>query len=73
MPLSKSRNVSTYVRAELKRRTLDAKLVAAEREVHKRAAKLTGGQRSEADRLLAMDPALLATMAKPCAKVECAK
>lgn len=80
--LSKSRNVRSYVRAVLKERSAKVALdkleprwtrvqnrhMTAKMNVIDRRRKLSGGQMAEADRLLAMDPALLALMAKPCAR-----
>lgn len=80
MPISKSRNVSTYVKAMLAHRQLTAQLEAREEKLQplrrrilmasvkakKAETRLPGGQKAEADRLLAMDPATLACLAKPC-------
>lgn len=82
MPISKSRNVSSYVRAMLAHRKLTAQYEARFEKleplrgrilclsVKAKAAegRLTGTQKAEAERLLALDPALLACMAKPCKK-----
>lgn len=78
--LSKSRNVRSYVKAVLKERKAKAALDKLEPRWRRltnnhfvtmtdaidRRKKLSGGQMAEADRLLAMDPAVLALMAKPC-------
>lgn len=56
MPISKSRNVSGYVKATLKWRALHAKTTAAANDMNVKFGRLTGGQKAEADRLLAMDP-----------------
>lgn len=68
MPISKSRNVSGYVKAALKYRVLHEKTQRALADMLVKLGRLSGGQKAEADRLLAMDPATLACLAKPCKK-----
>lgn len=77
-----TRKVRGYVKAELKRRKLDARyelkaaalrplkfrLDVATADVARRKGRLSGGQMAAAERLLAQDPALLEALAKPCKK-----
>lgn len=72
MPLSKSRNVSRYVRLALKARDLQSKLDTVQRDRDAARLRLNGTQLAEAKRLLDMPAETLRLLAAPCKKAETA-